>query len=94
MIQVRMQKLLDDYFCCREYSIRALDTDSYLPGGKAIVTAMVMIHMKVIADATGSSRRYSKIRAIENALGKIDGLSISQFRKQFACDCPIDGDGE
>lgn len=87
---MRLHKLLDEYFCCREYRIRVLDTDAYLPGGKPTVTAMVMVHMKIIADATGTGRRYPKFRAIEKALEKIDGVSIGQFRERFGCDCPLE----
>lgn len=65
--------------------------DSYIPGQKyETIVAILIVHNKIVADASGTSSKYAKIRASKSALEKLKGLTPREFRRDYGCDC----DGE
>lgn len=48
-----------------------------------------MIHGVSVAEAFGTSSRYAKVRASENALKEIESLTPEQYRHRYSCDCHI-----
>jgi endoribonuclease Dicer len=59
----------------------------HVDGSKPTIMAMVMIHEKVVADATADSSRYAKVGAAKNALELLKGLPLQEFREKFGCCC-------
>lgn len=53
----------------------------------AMNVAVVMIHDKIIADATASSGKNAKVKACQVALRMLDGLAPFEYRSQFCCNC-------
>ena len=57
-----------------------------------------MVHNEVIAEGKAVSGRYAKVKASENALGVLTGLTPLEFRERFGCDCgkagKEEGEGE
>lgn len=51
------------------------------------ILAAVMIHGICVADSTGTSSRYAKVRASERALDAISGMFRDDFRQKYGCDC-------
>ena len=51
------------------------------------VLAAVIIHGICVADSTGTSSRYAKVRASERALDAISGMLWGDFRLKYGCDC-------
>lgn len=49
--------------------------------------AAVMVHGQPIGEAYGTSSRYAKVRASENAIEALKMLLPIDFRLKFACDC-------
>ena len=82
--------LMDQTFHCNHYRILA---DELLPGEAAdqgtqpILVAVVMVHLKVVADSEGTSSRYAKVRASQRALRALEQLSPKEFKEKFGCDC-------
>ncbi|RDW69817.1 putative dicer-like protein 1 [Coleophoma cylindrospora] len=62
-----------------------------IDGSKTQVLACIMIHDQVIADDCGDSARYAKVRASQLAMRILDGLSPTEFRQKYDCDCSTDG---
>lgn len=62
--------------------------NSYVPGEKyETIVAVLIIHNQIVADASGTSSKYAKIRASKNALEILKGLTPKDFRSRFSCDC-------
>lgn len=51
--------------------------------------AIVMIHNEIIADGEASSGKNAKVKASQAALEKLDGITPSEYRMQFRCDCEM-----
>ena len=89
--------LMDLTFHCNHYRILA---DELVPGEAAdqgtqpIIVAVVMVHLKVVADSEGTSSRYAKVRASQRALAKLEQLSPKEFKERFGCDCRTKAYGE
>jgi endoribonuclease Dicer len=80
---------------CTDYCLKSAEIP-VVNGETPRVFAAVMVHNQSIADATASSSRYAKVKASSRALAAIEGLSLSEFRKIYHCDCQIeqiDGNG-
>lgn len=75
---------------CTNYCLKAgeiLEID----GEKSKILAAVMVHGHCVANAVGTSGRYAKVRASEQALVAIQGMLRSDFRLKYNCDCgPVD----
>ena len=57
--------------------------------------AAVMVHGRPIGEAYGTSSRYAKVRASENAIEALKMLLPIDFRLKFACSCQsTDANGE
>ena len=56
-------------------------------GTPARVLAAVIVHDAVIGEGTASSGRYAKIKASGKALSVLEGMSPSEFREQYHCNC-------
>ncbi|KAH6663088.1 hypothetical protein B0J14DRAFT_609726 [Halenospora varia] len=56
-------------------------------GSKPTVVAMVVVHDKVISDASAESSRYAKIAAAKKAMNLLDGLPLPEFRETYNCTC-------
>ena len=49
--------------------------------------AVVMIHDKIVVDATASSGKNAKVKACKAALGILEGLAPFEYRSRFFCSC-------
>ncbi|KAH8651518.1 hypothetical protein BGZ60DRAFT_187238 [Tricladium varicosporioides] len=56
-------------------------------GSKPTVIAMVVIHDKVVSDASAESSRYAKVAAAKKAMLLLDGLPLPEFRREYNCTC-------
>ncbi|KAF3385044.1 Dicer-like protein 1 [Penicillium rolfsii] len=54
-----------------------------------MMLAAVMVHGQPIGEAIGTSSRYAKTRACENAIEALEMLLPTDFRLKFACDCQL-----
>lgn len=52
--------------------------------------AATMIHGKAIAVGKARSTREAKTRAADQALRLLHGLSVSEFRQKYDCNCGKD----
>lgn len=52
-----------------------------------MMLAAVMVHGQPLGEAVGTSSRYAKVRAAENAIEALEMLLPADFRHKFACDC-------
>jgi endoribonuclease Dicer len=52
-----------------------------------MMLAAVMVHGRPLGEAVGTSSRYAKVRASENAIEALEMLLPTDFRRKFACDC-------
>ncbi|KAJ5120616.1 uncharacterized protein N7515_010004 [Penicillium bovifimosum] len=80
---------------CADYCLKSGEIPG-VSGKTSRVYAVVMVHNQLIAEATSSSSRYAKVKVSSRALAVIEGLSVSEFRKRYNCDCQIeqiDGNG-
>lgn len=85
-----LHKKLTEYGCMN-YVLKCSDQ----PEGPVAVRIMagVIIHRDVVATAESSSARYAKVRASQACLRLLDGLSITEFREKFGCNCRETSDG-
>ncbi|KAF2803072.1 endoribonuclease dcr-1 [Mytilinidion resinicola] len=83
----KLTKLLQVGLGCQDWRIATRMCDSVIPGARPTVVAMVLVHMKVIADGTAVSGRYARIKASNNGLDLLEGLPQFEFRQRFGCDC-------
>ncbi|ATZ56090.1 BcdcL1 [Botrytis cinerea B05.10] len=59
-------------------------------GRKNVVVCGVIIHNKVVSTATAESMRYARVGAARNALRKLEGMSVREFRDEYGCSCEGD----
>jgi endoribonuclease Dicer len=52
-----------------------------------VIVVAVMIHDKIIAHSAGKSGRYARVRAANNAIDVLEGLTPTDFRNKFECSC-------
>ncbi|KAG8627840.1 hypothetical protein KVT40_003713 [Elsinoe batatas] len=90
---VRLHRLLGDTFGCRGYRVFA-EEEPAIDNGQPRAFAAVIVHDKVIGGDVSLSTRYGKGRCAHNAMRELEGLSVSQFRALYGCDCRAeDGEG-
>ncbi|OKP10578.1 Dicer-like protein 1 [Penicillium subrubescens] len=78
-------RLTNDYGCkdaCLKVG-KIPESDSDQP----MMLAAVMVHGRPLGEAVGTSSRYAKVRASENAIEALEMLLPTDFRLKFACDC-------
>lgn len=51
------------------------------------MVAAVIIHGKAVVDAMMNSTQSAKVKASQKALEELSGLSLTQFRLRYGCDC-------
>ena len=73
-------------FHCTEYCLKSGEVPT-VNGEAPRIFAAVMVHNQPIANAAASSSRYAKVKASTRALAVIDGMSLSEFREKYHCDC-------
>ncbi|TKX27681.1 dicer-like protein [Elsinoe australis] len=83
---VRLHKLLGETLGCRGYRLFA-EEEPAVDNGPARAYAALLVHDMVIAGDVSHSTRYGKARSADNALKELEGLSVSQFRAKYGCDC-------
>ena len=90
-----LTKFLQVNMGCTEWTIQVREL-AEVDGSKTMVIAIVLLHGKVIGEAEGESGRYAKIAAAKMALGKLEGLPITEFREMYGCECKgcVDEDGD
>ena len=86
-----LQNILSIDLGCANFRVMSDSISALLPGGKERIVAVVMIHGSVISDATGASSRYAKIRAAQRANEILEGMSKTEFRRKFRCECLAEG---
>ena len=84
------KKLADEYHCIE--GPRILCSEPPKSDVTVQVTAGVLIHDTVMANATADSARYAKPRAAKLALQKLEGMGRAEFRKVYKCTCRKDDD--
>lgn len=77
---------MDQKYRCNDYCLKSGEVPS-ADGEPPRIFAAVLVHNQSVANAVASSSRYAKVRASTRALAVIDGLSLSEFREKFHCDC-------
>ncbi|KAI5300776.1 Dicer-like protein 1 [Ascosphaera pollenicola] len=73
-------------FECQNYSLKAAEVP-FADGMESKVVAAVIIHGKVVVDAMMNSTQSAKVKASQKALEELSGLSFTQFRLRYGCDC-------
>ncbi|CAG7919009.1 unnamed protein product [Penicillium olsonii] len=71
-------------YCLKSGAITAVD------GETPSVLSAVIVHGMTVAKAVASSGRYAKVKASSRALAALEGMSRTEFRKRFKCDCQGD----
>ena len=82
--QTHLHKRLTDDFLCDGFRIMARP-DPYHE--KKMTAAAVIVHGEIISNATYESGKYARVKASEEALRLLEGLTMAEFRKQYNCDC-------
>ncbi|KAL2070203.1 hypothetical protein VTL71DRAFT_13229 [Oculimacula yallundae] len=89
-----LTKFLQINMGCADWSVMTREMPN-VDGSKPVIVAMVVVHGKVVADASAESSRYAKVAAAKKAMNFLSGLPLVEFRDEYACDCkPEDVDGE
>ncbi|KAI1762058.1 hypothetical protein GGR53DRAFT_502835 [Hypoxylon sp. FL1150] len=75
-------------FRCADWRIliREVVVDG-LPTSHPQVLCGVMIHGRVREHATAASGRYAKVAAAKKAAGRLQGMSVEDFKREFGCKC-------
>ena len=82
-----LQNILSIDLGCSNFRVMSDTIPALLPGEKERIVAVVMIHGTVVSDSTGESSKYAKIRAAQKANNVLEGMSQTEFRKRFRCEC-------
>ncbi|KAJ5893547.1 dicer-like protein 1 [Penicillium taxi] len=88
-----LYRQLTDLYGCTNYCLKSGELPT-IDGEQPVILAAVMIHGISVAQCTGTSSRYAKVRASEKALSAIGGMLLSEFCKKFHCDCREKDDKE
>ena len=78
------KKLTDEYGCT---DFKVLSTEAEEGRIETVITAGLVVHNTTLSWSQGESARYAKVRASQQALEKLEGMSREEFRRKFACDC-------
>lgn len=74
---------------CSDYRIFSNVTPDLGDGAPPVVVVAVMVHGVFVADATGKSSRDAKVAASKKALERLERLPITEFRREFKCECRV-----
>lgn len=85
--QTFLTNLLTLSFNCTHFRILAQEIPALTPGSAPHVLSAVMVHNDIIAEGRASSGRTAKVNASSNALEVLKGLSETEYRRQYGCDC-------
>ncbi|KAL9108458.1 MAG: hypothetical protein Q9227_006792 [Pyrenula ochraceoflavens] len=81
-----LHKRLTDEYGCMEY--RLMTGEPFRnDGGVSRIFAGLMIHNSAVSKAFASSGKSAKVKASEEALRTLEGLSLPEFRARYGCDC-------
>ncbi|CZS96253.1 related to Dicer-like protein 1 [Rhynchosporium agropyri] len=90
-----LTKFLQISMGCADWSVMTREMPTLEVGSKPVIVAMVVVHGKIVADASAESSRYAKVAAAKKAMDILSGLPLQEFREEYACDCKSeDVDGE
>ncbi|PLB42079.1 putative RNA helicase/RNAse III [Aspergillus candidus] len=81
-----LQKKLDNEYGCTSYCFKSGE----IPvgdGGPACILTAIIVHDFILSEATATSTRHAKVKASEKALAQLEGISSSEFRTNYHCDC-------
>ncbi|KAJ5337920.1 hypothetical protein N7452_004648 [Penicillium brevicompactum] len=78
--QLTLEYRCSDY-CLKTGALPVIDGES------PKVLSAVIVHGITVAKAVASSGRYGKVKASEQALKSLNGLSRAEFRLKFSCNC-------
>lgn len=79
---------LTQTYGCRAYQLLCLEAEPEFVGAKPRVMAGLMVHKEVVCSVVGESGRYAKERASRKANNELMGLTVTEFKGKFGCDCP------
>ncbi|KAI9742680.1 MAG: Dicer-like protein 1 [Claussenomyces sp. TS43310] len=85
---------LDISMGCSNWAVRAQLLPDFGDGQPPQIIATVMIHNEVVASKEGSSGRYAKIAAAQQAMEVLLGFSPTDFRATYRCDCAHGASGD
>ncbi|GAB1318894.1 Dicer-like protein 1 [Madurella fahalii] len=92
-----LANLMQTKFGCREWRVLVREMDdpdgeAALPGSTSqTVVCAVRVHGQTVAHSVGASSRYGKISAAKRALGLLEGMEVSEFRRGYGCACALEG---
>ena len=84
---------------CRDWRFCVSEVPRPVEDGAAVVTqsdvvCALMVHGRVVVNATAQSGRYAKVAAAKKALVRFAGVAVDAFRRETGCDCDAMGNGE
>ena len=85
-----LSNFLSSQMGCMNWKIFVRQLPDIGDGMPPQVVATIMIHDQIIMDHQGTSARYAKKSAAEKARSFLHGLSPSEFRAAYHCDCKFD----
>jgi len=80
-----LTNLLTITFRCTHF--RILAKDAHPEEVETLNLAAVLVHDEVVAKGKASSGKNAKIKAAQDLLAKLRGLSRGEFREKFKCNC-------
>ncbi|KAL0933130.1 RNase3 domain protein [Colletotrichum truncatum] len=90
----KLGHILHERFGCREWRLMATDWVPSTDEGASVITGTrilcgVLFHGQVEFHATAESVRYAKVAAAKRALAVLEGMTESDYKLKFACDCKL-----
>ena len=89
IMQTFLHSQLTSEYRCTDYCLKS-GAITAVDGETPSVLSAVIVHGMTVAKAVASSGRYAKVKASSRALAALEGMSRTEFRKRFNCDCQGD----